>query len=172
MQKQFMVLVALAVLAGVAGCQSSQGGVVQSMPALSPTSEVVSTMVDKALIGQLLQAYDWQLVSVTDKAGKPTAQGLFNSANKPLVAVFDKNSVHFKNTCNHIWGNYQITDGQVKVGDMASTMKLCESTLMAVDNLAPDTLVGAYTIDKPQGKLPILTISSNTQISKFQAIAK
>ena len=71
-----------------------------------------------------------------------------------------------------MWGSYQLVDGRLVVGDMASTMMLCEPELMAVDSLAPSVITGIYTINKPQGKLPVLVIESGQQISQFQAIQK
>lgn len=170
MKKQMFALMGVALLTTVVGCQASSN----NLPSTQQTSkaQALSTTMDTAIIGQLLQSYDWQLVSVTDKAGKPAAQALFAQGVKPLVAMFDKDSVRLKNTCNHMWGSYQLVDGRLVVGDMASTMMLCEPALMAVDSLAPSVITGIYTINKPQGKLPVLVIESGQQISQFQAIQK
>ena len=170
MKKQMFALMGMALLTTVVGCQAS----LNNLPSTQQTSkaQALSTTMDTAIISQLLQSYDWQLVSVTDKAGKPAAQALFAQGVKPLVAMFDKDSVRLKNTCNHMWGSYQLVDGRLVVGDMASTMMLCEPELMAVDSLAPSVITGIYTINKPQGKLPVLVIESGQQISQFQAIQK
>lgn len=168
MKKQIAVSIGVSVLFALTGCQSTL-----SAPSTNPTDAPRSSIVmDDALVSQLLQTYNWQLLSVTDKAGKPTAQALFASGIKPLLASFDKNSIYLKNTCNNMRGDYKVMDGQLVVGDMASTMMMCEPALMAVDRLAPSLITGAYTIDKPQAKLPILTISSDGYISQFQAIQK
>lgn len=156
MKKQLAVAGVLA-MTGLLGCQ-----------AMPPMTTVPAMVVSS----DTLQKYDWQLVSVTDKAGKPIKQELFNSANKPLVVSFDKDNVRFKNTCNHLWGSYKVVDTQVTVGDMASTMKLCEPALMAVDKLAPSTINGQYDFVQAVGKLPTLVVSSDEQISRFVAVAK
>ncbi|TWV83042.1 META domain-containing protein [Moraxella sp. VT-16-12] len=157
MQKQLAVTAVLT-MAGLLGCQAT----------LPPMTTVPAMVVSS----DTLQQYDWQLVSVTNQAGKPIKTELFHPANKPLVVSFDKDNVRFKNTCNHLWGSYQVVDTKVMIGDMASTMKLCEPALMAVDRLAPSTLKGQYDFVLAVGKLPTLVVSSDEQISRFIAIAK
>ena len=157
MKKQLAVaLVVMGV--GLLGCQAT----------LPPMTTVPARVVSS----ETLQEYDWQLVSVTNKAGKPIKKELFNPANKPLVVSFGEDSVHFKNTCNHLWGDYKVVDTQVTIGDMASTMKLCEPALMAVDDLAPSTLEGQFDFVLSADKLPTLVVSSDKQVSRFIAIAK
>lgn len=167
MKKQAVALMGVGVLATLTACQTSADA-----PSTKSATPMLSTTMDSALASQLLQVYDWQLLSVTDKAGKPAAQELFASGIKPLLVSFDKSNVRLKNTCNNMWGGYKVADGRLAVGDMASTMMLCEPALMAVDRLAPSLITGAYTVDKPQAKLPILTITSDGYVSQFQAVQK
>lgn len=159
MKKQLAVMLGATMMVGLLGCQAP------AVLKMTPVPAVV-------LSGEVLQQYDWQLVSVTNKVGKSIKPELFNPANKPLVVSFDKDNVRLKNTCNHMWGGYKVVDAQVLVGDMASTMKACEPSLMAVDRLAPSTLQGAFDIVVSVDKLPMLVVTSKEQISRFQAIAK
>ena len=71
-----------------------------------------------------------------------------------------------------ICGVIKIVDTQVTIGDMASTRKLCEPVLMAVDDLAPSTLEGRFDFVLSADKLPTLVVSSDKQVSRFVAIAK
>lgn len=158
MQKSQMTIIAALLLGGLIGCQTPQS--------------VIQTTASTDLTSGQLQSHDWQLVSVTNKAGKPIKTELFNPANKPLVVSFDKDNVRFKNTCNHLWGGYQVIGTKVVIGDLASAMKLCEPALMAVDRLAPSILKGQYDFVQVVGKLPTLVVSSDEQISRFIAVAK
>jgi heat shock protein HslJ len=145
-------------------CQSiadSKSGIV------SPTKTVTLPLADATL-----QNYRWQLVSVTDLAGEPTKPELFNQA-KPLLVSFDKGRVSFDNTCNRMWGNYSLTHNNVLIKNIVSTRMMCmPESRMAFDAAAPSTLQGQFKLMQDSKGTLMLTVTDNSQISLFKAIAK
>ena len=145
------------------GCQTiadSKSGI------MNPTQAVTLPLADATL-----QNYRWQLVSVTDLAGKPTKPELFNQA-KPLLVSFDKGRVSFDNTCNRMWGNYSLTDANVLIKNIVSTRMMCmPESRMAFDAAAPSTLKGQFKLTQDSKGTPMLTVTDNSQISLFKAIA-
>ncbi|PAL17160.1 hypothetical protein B8W92_03945 [Moraxella osloensis] len=148
----------------ITGCQTTtiaQSGVT------NPTQTVTLPLADATL-----QNYRWQLVSVTDLAGKPTKLELFNQA-KPLLVSFDKGRVSFDNTCNRMWGNYSLTHDNVLIKNIVSTRMMCmPESRMAFDTAAPSTLKGQFKLTQNSKGTPMLTVTDNNQISLFKAIAK
>ena len=142
------------------GCQTiadSKLGIV------NPTQAVTLPLADATL-----QNYRWQLVSVTDLAGKPTKPELFNQA-KPLLVSFDKGRVSFDNTCNRMWGNYSLTDANVLIKNIVSTRMMCmPESRMAFDAAAPSTLQGQFKLTQDSKGTPMLTVTSVNQISIFK----
>ena len=147
------------------GCQT----IADSKSGMSnPTQAVTLPLADATL-----QNYRWQLVSVTDLAGKPTKLELFNQA-KPLLVSFDKQGrVSFDNTCNRMWGNYSLTHDNVLIKNIVSTRMMCmPESRMAFDTTAPSTLKGQFKLTQNSKGTPMLTVTDNNQISLFKAIAK
>ena len=149
----------------ITGCQTTtiaQSGVT------NPTQAVTLPLADATL-----QNYRWQLVSVTDLAGKPTKPELFNPA-KPLLVSFDKQGrVSFDNTCNRMWGNYSLTHDNVLIKNIVSTRMMClPESRMAFDAAAPSTLQGQFKLTQHSKGTPMLTVTDNNQISLFKAVAK
>ena len=133
----------------------------------NPTQAVTLPLADATL-----QNYRWQLVSVTDLAGKPTKLELFNQA-KPLLVSFDKGRVSFDNTCNRMWGNYSMTHNIVLIKNIVSTRMMCmPESRMAFDTAAPSTLKGQFKLTEDSRGTPMLTVTDNSQISLFKAIGK
>lgn len=154
----------IAATLAMTGCQTiadSKLGVV------NPTPAVTLPLADATL-----QNYRWQLVSVTDLAGKPTKIELFNQA-KPLLVSFDKQGrVSFDNTCNRMWGNYSLTHNNVLIKNIVSTRMMCmPESRMAFDAAAPSTLKGQFKLTQDSKGTPMLTVTDNSQISLFKAIA-
>ena len=134
---------------------------------VNPTQAVTLPLADATLPN-----YRWQLVSVTDLAGKPTKLELFNQA-KPLLVDFDKGRVSFDNTCNRMWGNYSLTDANVLIKNIVSTRMMCmPESRMAFDAAAPSTLKGQFKLTQDSKGTPMLSVTDNNQISLFKAIAK
>lgn len=134
---------------------------------VNPTQAVTLPLADATL-----QNYRWQLVSVTDLAGKPTKLELFNQA-KPLLVSFDKGRVSFDNTCNRMWGNYSLTDANVLIKNIVSTRMMCmPESRMAFDAAAPSTLNGQFKLTQDTKGQPVLTVTSVNQISIFKSVAK
>lgn len=146
----------VSLLIGLSGCQSVSLSQKQSAPAISTAS---------------LQAHDWQLVSVTDKAGKPVLSELFYQKDKPLIVRFDDTQVRFFHTCNRLWGDYRLEENRLVLGAMAATRMMCEPELMRVDTLAPQTLTGVVQL-QTSGKETVLTFSDDEKISRFVAAPK
>ena len=146
------------------GCQTiadSKLGIV------NPTQAVTLPLADATL-----QNYRWQLVSVTDLAGKPTKPELFNQA-KPLLVSFDKGRVSFDNTCNRMWGNYSLTHNNVLIKNIVSTRMMCmPESRMAFDAAVPSTLKGQFKLTQDIKGQPVLTVTSVNQISIFKPVAK
>ena len=139
------------------GCQSIADS---KSRIVNPTQAVTLPLADATL-----QNYRWQLVSVTDLAGKPTKLELFNQA-KPLLVSFD-------NTCNRMWGNYSLTHDNVLIKNIVSTRMMClPESRMAFDTAAPSTLKGQFKLTQNSNGIPMLTVTDNNQISLFKAIAK
>lgn len=143
--------------------------VAMTLTACQAMPKTDSQMTKKvALTHDNLQNHTWKLVSVTDKAGKPIHQGLFINPEKPLMMQFHKEGrVNFINTCNRMWGNYQIKNNNVIVGDLASTMMMCEPDLMKFDNLASNLLKGKFQLEQTSINKHKLIITSGNQISVF-----
>lgn len=153
-----------AVLAGVTGCQSTNAKPVITNPEQAVTLPLTTTK---------LQNYVWQLMTVTDTAGKPVSQGLFYNANKPLIVNFDKNGkVRLNNTCNKMWADYMLTNDNIVVGDFASTMMGCPPDLAKFDNLAPSVLHGQYKLTQTTAGEPVLTITNANQVSILKPVPK
>ena len=134
---------------------------------VNPTQAVTLPLADATL-----QNYRWQLVSVTDLAGKPTKFELFNQA-KPLLVSFDKGRVSFDNTCNRMWGNYSLTDANVLIKNIVSTRMMCmPESRMAFDAAAPSTLKGQFKLTQDSKGTPMLTVTDNSQINLFKAVVK
>ena len=134
---------------------------------VNPTQAVTLPLADATL-----QNYRWQLVSVTDLAGKPTKLELFNQA-KPLLVDFDKGRVSFDNTCNRMWGNYSLTDANILIKNIVSTRMMCmPESRMAFDAAAPSTLQGQFKLTQDSKGEPMLSVTDNNQISLFKAVAK
>lgn len=134
---------------------------------VNPTQAVTLPLADATL-----QNYRWQLVSVTDLAGKPIKPELFNQA-KPLLVNFDKGRVSFENTCNRMWGNYSLTHNNVLIKNIVSTRMMCmPESRMAFDTAAPSTLQGQFKLTQDSKGTLMLTVTDNNQISLFKAIAK
>ena len=149
----------------ITGCQTiadSKSGMSNS------TQAVILPLADATL-----QNYRWQLVSVTDLAGKPTKPELFNQA-KPLLVSFDKQGrVSFDNTCNRMWGNYSLTHNNVLIKNIVSTRMMCmPESRMVFDAAAPSTLQGQFKLTQNNKGEPMLTVTDNNQISLFKAVAK
>ena len=146
------------------GCQT----IADSKSGMSnPTQAVTLPLADATL-----QNYRWQLVSVTDLAGKPTKPELFNQA-KPLLVSFDKGRVSFDNTCNRMWGNYSLTHNNVLIKNIVSTRMMCmPESRMAFDAAAPSTLNGQFKLTQDTKGQPVLTVTSVNQISIFKSVAK
>lgn len=146
------------------GCQS----IADSKSGMSnPTQALTLPLADATL-----QNYRWQLVSVTDLAGKPTKPELFNQA-KPLLVSFDKGRVSFDNTCNRMWGNYSLTHDNVLIKNIVSTRMMCmPESRMAFDAAAPSTLNGQFKLTQDTKGQPVLTVTSVNQISIFKSVAK
>lgn len=146
------------------GCQS----IADSKSRMSnPTQALTLPLADATL-----QNYRWQLVSVTDLAGKPTKPELFNQA-KPLLVSFDKGRVSFDNTCNRMWGNYSLTHNNVWIKNIVSTRMMCmPESRMAFDAAAPSTLNGQFKLTQDTKGQPVLTVTSVNQISIFKSVAK
>ena len=109
---------------------------------------------------------------MTDLAGKPTKPELFNQT-KPLLVSFDKGRVSFDNTCNRMWGNYSLTHDNVLIKNIVSTRMMClPESRMAFDAAAPSTLKGQFKLTQDSKGTPMLTVTDNSQISLFKAIAK
>ena len=146
------------------GCQtitSATSGVI------NPNQALTLPLADATL-----QNYRWQLVSVTDLAGKPTKPELFNQA-KPLLVSFDKGRVSFDNTCNRMWGNYSLTHDNVLIKNIVSTRMMCmPESRMAFDAAAPSTLNGQFKLTQDTKGQPVLTVTSVNQISIFKPVAK
>lgn len=147
---------AVSLLIGLSGCQSVS---LPQNPSVLPMS--VSS----------LQAHDWQLVSVTDKAGKPVLSELFYQKDKPLIVRFDDSQVRFFHTCNRLWGTYRLEENRLVLGAMAATRMMCEPELMMVDTLAPQTLTGVVKL-QTSDKETVLTFSDDEKISRFVAVPK
>ena len=146
------------------GCQT----IADSKSGMSnPTQALTLPLADATL-----QNYRWQLVSVTDLAGKPTKPELFNQA-KPLLVSFDKGRVSFDNTCNRMWGNYSLTHDNVLIKNIVSTRMMCmPESRMAFDAAAPSTLNGQFKLTQDTKGQPVLTVTSVNQISIFKSVAK
>lgn len=146
------------------GCQT----IADSKSGMSnPTQALTLPLADATL-----QNYRWQLVSVTDLAGKPTKLELFNPA-KPLLVSFDKGRVSFDNTCNRMWGNYSLTHDNVLIKNIVSTRMMCmPESRMAYDAAAPSTLNGQFKLTQDTKGQPVLTVTSVNQISIFKSVAK
>ena len=148
----------------ITGCQT----IADSKSAMSnPTQAVTLPLADATL-----QNYRWQLVSVTDLAGKPTKLELFNQA-KPLLVSFDKGRVSFDNTCNRMWGNYSLTHNNVLIKNIVSTRMMCmPESRMAFDAAAPSTLNGQFKLTQDSKGTLMLTVTDNNQINLFKAVDK
>lgn len=155
----------------LAGCQSmshSANATTNAPIVTNPTQAVTLPLTNSKL-----QNYVWQLMTVTDKAGKPILQELFYNANKPLLVTFAKDGkVRLDHTCNKMWADYMLTNDNVVVGGFAGTRMLCEPARMTFDRLAPSVLKGQYKLTQTGDGEPVLTVTHDNQVSVFKPVPK
>jgi heat shock protein HslJ len=85
-----------------------------------------------ASLGQALQYHRWTLQTATDADGKPLDALLV--PGHPFVLHLAGERVGVQGGCNQLSGSWRLDPGnQLKVGPLASTMKACETPLMAAD---------------------------------------
>lgn len=132
-----------------------------------------------------LEGYDWQLIQSTQADGR-RVEALFYDAKKPLILDFKQIEVSntetyaatvsgghrllLKNTCNGMGTDYRIEERQVVLGHMLSTMKACPEAQMRFDEAAVQAVSGRYDMGKNEKGVLTLTVSSENQISYYQAI--
>lgn len=134
----------------------------------NPAQAITLPLTDKKL-----QSYEWQLISVTDKASHPIRTALFAKNTKPLILKFERGGkLRLVNTCNNLWTNYMLTTDNVVIGDFASTQIGCSSVQEKFDNLAPTTLKGQFKLTETSDGQPVLTVTGDKHISIFKPMKK
>ena len=107
----------------------------------------------------LLTGYHWRLADAADASGK-RIDALFARADKPLQLDFNEGRLSVGNTCNRMGGGYTVEDSQLKIGNLASTMKACaDARLMALDQEAGKRLQGTLGFALQSGDPPRLTLT-------------
>lgn len=141
-----------------------------SLPSMTThsTNTIVLPLTDAKL-----QHYRWQLTSVTDKLGKPTAEVLFDKKLPPLQLSFHTGGrLTLGNTCNNLSASYMLTNDNVVVGDIMGTRMMCEPAQMQFDSLAPSVLQEQFKLTQGADGEPVLTVTSDKLISVFKPYLK
>lgn len=163
-----MMSAALALGALATGCQSTTAMTQtdKNSNATIPTYKITNTA---------LQANDWQLVDAKTSNGHKI-NTLFAHSSQPLTLSFNtfegNNIVNLKNTCNNISAPYTVKNGEVKLGNLMSTMIACPDEEAKFDTAAVASIVGKYTLSRANDKTPMLVITNNNQVAHFQAVEK
>ena len=163
-----MMSSALAMGALITGCQSTT-----AMP--HTNTQTNSTITTYQITDAALQANSWQLVDAKTTNGKKV-DALFTNAAKPLTLNFmtveGDNLVTLNNTCNNISAPYTVVNGEVKLGNIISTMMACPDAEAKFDAAAVASVVGKYTLSQGANKTPMLVVTNNNQVAHFKAVAK
>lgn len=136
------------------------------------THQKITTM---PITNDALQAHNWQLTEATTADGK-RVDALFFNTQKPLTLNFmatdNGNIVSFENTCNNISAPYSLSNGNLKLENIMSTMKACPDAEAAFDAATVATVMGEYTLSKNDNNEPVLVISNDNQVAHFKAVPK
>lgn len=88
--------------------------------------------------------YQWTLIEARDQQ-KKRLDALFDHPDGPLVMRFSDKMVSFDHTCNHMSGAYKITDNQLRIEPLYSTMMACiDPALEALDREVGKQLSGDH----------------------------
>ena len=157
---KMMMAATLAVGTLAAGCQ---------------TTPSVTAPMTQPITSEALQAYNWQLVDAKRTNGDKVSQLFINPA-KPLTLNFmndnGRNYVAFMNTCNNMSAGYSVVNGNVEIKNGISTMMACPEPQASFDTATLATVQGKYSMSKNASNTPILTITNDSQVAHFKAVAK
>ena len=123
-------------------------------PATSPV-----TTVDAS---PLLPQYHWQLMDASDAQGK-RIDALFARGDKPVQLDFKDGRVGVANTCNRMGGTYTLSETDLTISRLASTMMACtDNALMALDQEVGKRLEGALKVTATQDGVVQLALTTAT----------
>jgi heat shock protein HslJ len=132
------------------------------LPHMSPVAPATPAEIPKV---QTLEDHRWKLESATDRQSRPIA-ALEPAPGRSIVLTFSGSRLHLQGGCNQLRGDYQInSEGQMKVGLMASTMMACEPALMQTDSVLAELLSKPVYITLANSTPPVLRLlSANTDL--------
>ena len=112
-----------------------------------------------ASLAQALRDNRWTLQAATGADGKPLDALLV--PGHPFVMNFDGERIGVQGGCNQMSGSWRFDPGnQLKVGPLASTMKACETPLMAADKAMSALLAQPLQASIEPGQSPTLLLLS------------
>jgi hypothetical protein len=111
---------------------------------------------------QVLENHVWSLVSATTADGA-SIEALFPAAGRGLALAFRDASVNVTGGCNGLRAGYSLNaEGQLTVGNAASTMMACEPSLMAADAALAGLLASPLELALAQGPSPTLALMASS----------
>jgi heat shock protein HslJ len=133
------ILVALVAILAVAACRSpvptpSEPGEPTSTPSSPPSDPGPDPSTDTGMVDAI---GDWQLEAATIDG-----QALALLADAPVTMTVAGTRISGRSACNEYGTDLQLTDGEVRFGEWATTLMLCEDPLMAIE--------GAFTQAMPR----------------------
>lgn len=141
-----------------------------------PQETAVSKDPAKAVVLPLndvkLQNYVWQLQSVTDSDGNVIIPELINSSQGTLQLQFDEDYVQFLNTCNRMSADYILTNHDIELTPVRSTLMACDEQGSAFDAAAAQVVKGQFKLTLNQHQQPILTVYGDGHTAIFSPIKK
>lgn len=149
MKKYTLLFLTLCSFIAVEGCTNAA-------IAPSTTAATVPTSVNTNILNQ----YSWQLVKATDAQGQ-RIQTLFLQADKPVTLHFENNHLRISNACNGIGGSFSLTDNQLTVSRLVSTMMACPNHLNDIDTSISKLIEGTTQLQLSQSTAaPQLTLTT------------
>ncbi|MFB2539227.1 MULTISPECIES: META domain-containing protein [unclassified Acinetobacter] len=90
----------------------------------------------------------WRLLAVSENGAEYKAPTLKGRDGKDIILQINQDYAGVTNGCNGVSAQYKVEKDQVKFSDAMSTLMLCESSLMAVDDLATQLLKGKVQLQQ------------------------
>jgi heat shock protein HslJ/uncharacterized lipoprotein NlpE involved in copper resistance len=107
---------------------------------------------------QAMENHVWSLVSATT-ADNASIEALFPAGGQGFAMTFRDARLNVTGGCNGLRAGYELNgEGQLAVGNAASTMMACEPSLMAADSSLAALLASPLELALVQGSAPTLAL--------------
>jgi heat shock protein HslJ len=124
------------------------------------TASVQTAQASSALQGS------WQLANMT-APGSPMP--MLPAAENPLTATFESDRVSGFAGCNNFMGSFSSGNGQMAVGELATTLKICEQAIMDQEAFYLNALRSAerYQVNRQQELTISYRVTAGSGVLRF-----